>query len=311
MLWLNITTNMGLLDTAINFFLNKTDNIKHIKTFWDEQSFNGNYSHTTKWNSTDNVNTFKLSGNKKYTTNSITYHINEHGYRIPQPLTYSQTTNEKQIACFGCSQTFGVGVAYEETWSHLLEAKLNNKFKVNNYGASGASCDSIARLVCCYLIKNKPSIICCMLPDMFRREIFETNSNGYPVNYNNLWSDDDLPLPVKCKKQNIDYMDWKAYKRLSGEDNSLFNFIKNVKFIESMCKANNIELYITTWDQHILSCIKQGEFVTDSFKGHFELKGHDILVQWKELEKARDNLHLGLQANEIYASLFYHNITNK
>jgi hypothetical protein len=295
-----------MFDVCVEGFLVKTDQFDSIKKFWEPQQFDGNYSHTEFWDSTDTKEKFLSNSQQKYSKTSIEYHFNGYGYRIPDKTSNSKSQNQNTIACFGCSQTFGVGVKYEETWPFYLEKRLSNKqFITKNYGISGASADQISRIIHNYLLTNKPKIICCLLPDMFRRELFDNSGSSSPRNFNNLWSEDiKLPLMVKCKIYDYNIVDWRAYKRLSGEDNSLFNFIKNLKFIEALCKANNVDLYTMTWDPYVLSLTKEKKFSSDSFVGDFTDTKFEYLLNWGEMEKARDGIHLGAPSNNLYAELF-------
>ena len=74
------------------------------------------------------------------------------------------------IACFGCSQTYGVSLDYEQSWPYHLGKLLNTKVK--NFGIIGSNCNEITAFVEKYL-KNgyKANLIIILIPHTFRRQI--------------------------------------------------------------------------------------------------------------------------------------------
>jgi lysophospholipase L1-like esterase len=255
------------------------------------------------WDSTDTKENFNLRGNKKYNEDSIKYILNKYGFRLPSEQEDLSTNKRETIACFGCSQTFGVGLPYEETWPFLLEEMLHNKYTVKNYGISGASSDTIVRKMHNYLIKEKPKIICCLLPDIFRREMFTTTEDFVLRNFNELSGDENVPVQVKCVKAKFNFLDWRAYMRLFGEDNSLYYLLKNILLMELLCKQHGVQLWVNTWDQDVLKLIREKQFkrtcLVDLTNNKFKQ-----LLEWENLGKARDGIHLGIEANELFAEAF-------
>lgn len=286
----------------ITRFLRATERFPKILRFWEAEKFDGEYDYSTCWTSTDTKENFEKQGNKKYNETSIEYHFNSHGFRI-QHKQNQEVTSDNIIACFGCSQTLGVGLPYEETWPFLLGELLNNSFVVKNYGISGASLDTIVRKAHNYLLENKPKIICCLIPDMFRKELFETKSDFDLKNFLTEDGYESSSLIEKCKRTSMSLLDWRAYARLFGEDNSSYCYIKNIIFLELLCQKYGAKLLISTWNQHILRLLMDGILNRDSF---INLKDEEykLLLQWHKLGIARDGMHMGKQTNELYAKLF-------
>ena len=74
------------------------------------------------------------------------------------------------IACFGCSQTYGSFLDYEQTWPYHLSKILNTKVK--NFGIRESNLNEITAFIEEYL-KNgyKANLIIILIPHTFRRQI--------------------------------------------------------------------------------------------------------------------------------------------
>ena len=99
---------------------------------------------TNKFAGTDSPERFKKNLEEQpvdwhYRTNPITYEINSNGYRAPE---WNQIDWSEAVVIFGCSQTAGIGLAYDETISWFLEKILNRP--VVNLGAGGTGVDFAA-----------------------------------------------------------------------------------------------------------------------------------------------------------------------
>lgn len=286
-------------------FLERTESTSNKAVeLWSDFNFDGPYSHSESWEGIDSEANYALRGNKKYETTPISYDYNCFGFRINSRSEETESSDTKIIACFGCSQTFGAGLPYEETWPYLLQKKLQNKVQIKNYGKSGCAADTIVRLIHNYLENNTPYAICCLLPDMFRRELFEYY--GKDIRTFNLLEGKELKgmdLKQKCGAKGYNYLDYQAYHRLSGEDNCMYQYIKNIKMIESLCKARGVKIVIGTWSIEILEKILKGQLQSSSLIDPSKPK-YKPLFHWGALEKARDGIHLGLQACALYADLF-------
>ena len=295
-----------------------------IFRMWDNCSFDYNKDiETSLWNSTDNLGAYESNKNQKYTKTEITYHLNGNGFRLPTDnQTQSVDNNEFTVACFGCSLTLGVGVKYEETWPAVLEQTLNsyNRSVVcKNYGVSGASSDMISRLVCGYLAYNKPKAVCCVLPDIFRREIYDEKTGEFEP-YNVLFSyEKDKTPETKCAEAGFGFKQWSSYMELSNEHNNTYNFIKNALFIDRMCASAGVPCLLLTWDENILASISKGAIRLKSFclnmsdlKDKYKNWNPHSSCFWYASEEnannwttARDGVHFGkgyhAQVSEIFS----------
>jgi hypothetical protein len=289
-----------------------------VNSFWEKESFDGNYSHTKMfYGGSDTEENYELKGNRQYSKTNITYHLNENGYRIPGKH-YTPNNSKSNIVCFGCSQTLGVGLPWNETWPFYLDEMFNYRFNIKNYGRGGASINQITRLVYNYTYSNTPKAILCLLPDIYRREYFQKtspNSNKTLGLMQYCPIRDEKNIDIKrteevisgVKKEfeglAVNALDWMAYKRLSGEDNSIYNLIKDIKFLELISKSKNIPLYIFSWEWNIISCFYNKRLVSSCIclPTSKEIKA---LSESRE-EMGRDNAHFGPRCNKIFASIFH------
>ena len=67
------------------------------------------------------------------------------------------TFSDSDVACFGCSQTYGAFLGNEQTWPSELE-RLTGKL-VKNYGVIGSTINEITAMVDEYLRKFKTDIV--------------------------------------------------------------------------------------------------------------------------------------------------------
>lgn len=72
----------------------------------------------------------------EYYDKKITYELNEKGFRTK---SFDNIKWEESIIVFGCSKTFGTGLAEEDTVTFQLEKKIN--IPVINLGISGSAID--------------------------------------------------------------------------------------------------------------------------------------------------------------------------
>jgi len=147
---------------------------------------------------------------------------------------YDLKETNKTIYCFGCSNTFGFGLADDETWPYLLSQKFNFEYTPMNYGLIGGSADTIARLVYQTVSIKKPDYVFILFPGMYRKEYITESCRV--MNFNvatangKVHSKENSLYYDKCREE------YSSYLRLSNPNESFFNFIKNIKFIELALK---------------------------------------------------------------------------
>ena len=141
----------------VESFMFNLDNVRldNIFTLWQCPR---NESH--QWRGEDNIERFQYNKKHKadminyhnWTENSITYNLNEYGFRIG-----SLDIQSEYFCAFGCSYTFGDALPYDAIYTSLIANKLG--IGVHNFGVSGGSNCTNARNALTWLPKLKPRFV--------------------------------------------------------------------------------------------------------------------------------------------------------
>ena len=111
-----------------------------------------------------------------------------------------QKFSDCEIACFGCSQTYGALIGHDKAWPGEL-SRLTGK-SVGNYGVNGSNINEITAMVNEYLKEFEADIILLYLPHTFRRQIKKGNEI-----VNMTWRDDyDRDLLLQGEEHSIAVM---------------------------------------------------------------------------------------------------------
>ena len=125
---------------------------------------------TTRFSGTDSEELFqqnllKMPADWKYRTKEITYNTNSLGYRTKD---FNQINHNNFFITYGCSFTFGVGLAEDEMWTTTVANELN--MDCFNLGMGGAGIDFVYLNTLTYL-KNtnvRPKFVAIQCPDPAR-----------------------------------------------------------------------------------------------------------------------------------------------
>jgi len=222
------------------------------------------------------------------------------GFRV-----YNKNNLEKKIFCYGCSNTFGMGIKDEETWPFKLGLLLNAT--PSNYGILGASIDKITWTIYNSLSQahrenTVPDSFYVLFPDIFRSEYFneaECDNNKFKSLTFSYGEDIDYEFSsqfnvilnrslLEAAKNNIHHVHFSQLTIL----NCIMSFIKNFKFIETIASLYNIKWFWSTWDPIFLSLREQTIYDLLNNKTFISDKNRDILIKMFN-NKASDNIHIG------------------
>jgi hypothetical protein len=142
------------------------------------------------------------------------FKYNSFGYRTHD----FSTIEDRHIVVSGCSHTEGAGLHLEHTWPNKLEKELDTQ--IVNLGVNGSNAEFVSQNLRLWLDNYKPLAVIAQWPHLYRATHWK-NSKAYFVNSN---SEDAL---------------FKE-KMLQGDEHFLLTFVKNVVYLDSICKQKNI-----------------------------------------------------------------------
>ncbi|MBW2182466.1 MAG: hypothetical protein JRF49_01180 [Deltaproteobacteria bacterium] len=200
---------------------------------------------------------YELIPSIRKTLEGFTYQINDYGLRDNKEKFFSDSQSF-HILVIGCSMTFGVGVDYENTYSYMLEEKLNDhyrqkgrEFKVWNGGVPGYSLEQIIGA-----FEQKTSLL---NPDMlilgffidtfvrpswqFRGGILYDPHYGYW--FQKIFVKSNLLSFILFRYKNQKYNPYNYYDAYYGKVYDRWdNAMKQVKILNDLCKKRGIKLLV-------------------------------------------------------------------
>jgi hypothetical protein len=194
---------------------------------------------------------------------------------LPQPLVGSidikhigirDKIEDCDVACFGCSNTYGFGLTKEESWPYQLGENLS--CKVNNFGIPGSNLNQITAFVEYYIKNFNTKSIILLMPHSMRRQI---EKDRKIIN---------LKVGVKENKELI----------MHGEEHSIAN----------------LSMSLSAWLKNIKIPIYIGSYHESEYKLISKTTLKEWLLPFLDMEqypKAKDNLHFGSRYCLDYAKI--------
>jgi hypothetical protein len=202
------------------------------------------------------------------------YRINTNGFRGKElPI-------EADIGAFGCSFTFGTGLAESMLWHDLLSKELNQS--IVNFGMPARSVQSVVEifLIVTKHIKIKKAVF--LLPAISRLQLAKADPESM-----NIFHLDIIP------NQKTEF-----HKKMEVDDDSLFRAIPNeemqkicknqIYLLEYIAKERNIDIYLSSWSEDTYEVLENLELTTATLLPDWNSKG---LERGSDL--ARDGFHPG------------------
>lgn len=173
------------------------------------------------------------------------YRVNPYGFRM------EELPKEVDIAVFGCSFTFGIGMPEHLLWHSLLAKDL--KVSCANFGIAGASVKTIIDtfLIVSKHVKIKKAIF--LFPPFMRFQVAKTNVEGVTSHF------DVIPghKSQLCRRYGIDGD--MVYKTLPNEE--LFKVAKDSLYLaEYIAKDRDIEIFYSCWEDESWYFIENMKF---------------------------------------------------
>lgn len=154
-----------------------------------------------------------------WTEDSITYDFNSYGFRADE-------FDGDGAIFLGCSFTQGIGIDWERSWCKLVADEL--QLKCWNLGIGGSSNDTAFRLGSYWIPKLQPKYVFYLPTLPYRMELISSDKFK-PF----------LPMMIPEDKFRHFYDEW-----MSVLDNSMLNYEKNRRGIQSVCSENGIPCVI-------------------------------------------------------------------
>lgn len=241
---------------------------------------------TLKWYSSDSEDKFVKNKTRyedgtgkqfPYTEDSISYRINYHGFRGDN---FEKVDGDSFIA-LGCSMTFGVGLAENQTWPNVLAKKSD--MVGYNLGAPGRGYETNFRTLQYWLPKLNPKYVFMLVNPGVRREYF--NSHSPPPQYHciGVWEADQGNLTEH------------EYEMFMNERDAYVAKTRALYAIKGLCDVYGVEFYGAD-----MACHERVHGVTANIAlGPHHHTGNDV---------ARDLEHPGPTFNDKLADIFLGNI---
>ena len=212
------------------------------------------------------------------------YKLNSYRYRGPE------FTENVDILAAGCSFTYGIGVPEEGTWPAILAKNLNMSYV--NVSAPGASIEWITTSIYRYINTfGKPKMLVVLLPDLIRGEISvdgvnsvseEVGTQDFVQQY---WDNEEKQGVVTHQKleaaSDVPRLIKKPYpiESTESEAESIRNSIRELRVLESYCKAAEIPLVWSSWADDVAHMM---DFFDDHHINSFDNFMHlDGIRFWK------------------------------
>jgi hypothetical protein len=240
---------------------------------------NSKCNSTVEWFSVDSeisyANTLKLEGdNWEYKDKPITYTFNQNGYRCPN---WSEIAWQDSIIIIGCSNTFGLGLNYNDTAAHLLSQSLTTP--VINLGVVGSS-NHLMLFNSIKLIEQqiKPKAVILLFSDTSRYTHFNLDNNS--IKSLGHWSLSDSPV-----------------KKVASVDHGMSNFYLDYTRNQNCDAHGTMAAYSTeaVW--------KAAGIKTLAYSAYFNSLKDKFKTLPARVDKAREQSHPGINTNKLWADI--------
>jgi hypothetical protein len=227
----------------------------------------------------------------KWPHEDFDYEFSELGFRdvdLPESV---------DLAAFGCSYTFGVGLPIKRTWHKLLADKHN--LTSYNFGQPGASIKTISDIFCIVSnnVKIKKAVI--LLPSYMRASV-TTQSLSKSIKFYDLLPTKPSRWLQSSSNTNVFDILHDMYYKYTPDAEFIRTMKDAVYMIEYLAKTKNIELFISSWDRPTYDLLKVMEF-----------KYAKLIDEWVDPSEfnhitnsdyARDGNHPGILHHEYWAN---------
>ena len=266
------------------------------------------------WYFDDSEQNFLKDPHPKY-LNGFTYKLNNHGYRCDD---FDLENDKYKILTIGCSVSFGFGLPYDETYSHILCKRLSEKYNIDiknyNLSYSSVSSDYISRVLFQTIDIINPNYVILLFPTFNRLEYGNIPMHvNLPEALDKYFKNNKPSKLIKKVEMCLDLLDDNSY--------CFLNFVKNFNFIDEILKKRNLKWFWASWDETFKGVLHENDFLKN-LKSYINLENSDFSESFiknliKELKYkprqnknflARDWVHPGKEFNQFFANYLYDRI---
>lgn len=210
----------------------------HADKFGNFFQFDNAYVNDQK----NNTHKLYLNGEWSIDLPIIDYNVNRSALNEDN---FRDTVAPCDIACFGCSFTYGANLKFDETWPHYLAERLQDKI-VKNYGRGGNSIAEIMATALDYATHYKTKSIICVLPHPSRMQIIDPATNKPSTLYPGHSHGIESKFPDLCN-------DIVMY----GESSLLLaGYIVKFKNIIDQINSTGSKIFVTCYDENFYSILE-------------------------------------------------------
>jgi hypothetical protein len=228
--------------------------------------------------------------NKNRYIAEFNYKYNEYGFRCDS----FNVKSEFPILFLGCSVTSGVGLPLEETWAYKIYQKIQNKKNISipfwSLAVGGSSIDLQSLYLLSAIDLIKPKFIFFLLPPIGRRHFYLNNKSilYHPIK--------GLTIGSEKLTDHDHYIIQKAQELLTDKDYIVFESIKAMMAIDSVCEKYQTKVFYSCWT------LNNQEFLdnVNSLKNFTQLSR---ILDEKDL--ARDGLHAGPKSHDEFVNYIW------
>jgi hypothetical protein len=204
---------------------------------------------------------------------------------------------KKRIAVCGCSNTFGLGIKWEQTFAYQFKRRYAEQHNLKedevnllNFAECGASNDYIARTLLMQFGGFRPDFVLINFTFQTRKEYVDGDS----IEVVGPWTHLDTPHEPS--------MDYFAY---FTNEIGFINSVKNMLLIQYYCQANDIP-YLFAWTDG--RNLKDPEYMSNPVcKAYVDQLDKTYLADFTLQfdSAARENFHPGPKVNEDFAARLF------
>ncbi len=240
-----------------------------------------------RWFAGDSEDNYYQRGNHEFTVGSVGYEFNTLGYRGPE---FVREPGEAVAVFVGDSNTFGIGMPWEQLWTSIVTKHLEQRWGVPvrqcNLAWPGTGSDYAAMMIHQTIDVIKPDVVFILWSYTARLTWFP--DPGHQVHFRAVAAEEHPPWASFAPTD----QEHAAYLRLATQSQGFFNYIRNFHLVNSRLQQLGTAYY---WGN-------QENLSIEILRHYLPLDGY--VGRWTRMKSdfARDRLHAGEKSHARFAA---------